>query len=203
MFSELVSQLSDAPESEWIVSFKALVRSVESSGSSSKVPSKRDISQVFTLIESQLSRTASGGILLQLITLRQFLSQYFISFISLVYSGSEELISVLLDALRVLLRFRDNVEASLTAQLMSHLLNISEDSAIGYDNAQLAARCLINFLFDNAQNAMVFLSVEVDGLSRIVRILNRHCEWCNARIEELSNLHYFLVRAVHMMVSQK
>ena len=87
---------------------------------------------------------------------------------------------------------------------MSHLLNISEESVeTSVPNAQLAARCLINFLFENPQNVNVFLSAKVDGLARIVRILNRHCEWCNVWTAALNNLHYFLVRAVHMIVSQK
>lgn len=104
----------------------------------------------------------------------------------------------------MLLRYRENVGPTLTAKIMRKLLKFCffEDHNAA---SQLAARCLINLLFDNPPNVELFLSVEVDGIAKIAHILERH--YAEAHLseesEEVDYLHYNLVRVIHMMVCQR
>eukprot|EP01032_Pedospumella_encystans_P019394 gene19394-22046_t len=177
MSIKLASIREDASESVWLSAFAAVLQEYEHPHSSTETPDNEDIVVAFDLINTKLNAFEQGG--------------------------DDKLVCLLLDSLRVLLRFRENVGTTLTLKLMRTLLKFCsfEDLNVA---AQLAARCLINLLFDNPHNVEMFLSVEVDGIAKVAHILERYCAEAHLIVdtEEADYLHHHLVRALHMIVCQ-
>lgn len=106
---------------------------------------------------------------------------------------------LLLDAVRILLRFRAELDQPLTVQLMNQLVQLACRADQDLPLKQLAVRCLINLLFDNEENVRLFTSLEVDGLKRLGAEL---CSSARPKLEML-NYRFYIVRLAYMMVSQR
>lgn len=190
----------DAADSEWIEAFSAVLQEYEHPNSSAPTPSNNDMVIAFKLIHKKLATYDQGAcVVVNYKWLCTYNSLTFLNFL-----GDDTLVLVLLDTLRVLLRYRENVGESVFSKLMRALLRIC--SFEGHNAAALlAARCLINILFDNPPNVGLFLSVEVDGVAKVAHILERHYAEAHliAETEEVDCLHFHLVRVLHMMVCQR
>lgn len=116
-----------------------------------------------------------------------------------------ELIDLILNSVRIILRARNELSDNVVIQLMTHLftlLRLPDKAGLHYTGLAIAAvRCLINLTFESSNNRRIFLSREVDGLLGLTMLLERVEVTHEADRGHITLLPYYVVRLLNMLVS--
>jgi len=108
-----------------------------------------------------------------------------------------ELLSAILDCLRICLREVDSTQPVISVVNLGDILTIVE--AASCPVGETALRCLTNALLNNNAATNNFLSAEVNGLQRLLARLN------NERAQETgaAGVSFFITRLLYMLASQQ
>lgn len=116
-----------------------------------------------------------------------------------------ELIDLIFNSVRIILRAGNELSDNVLVQLMTHLftvLRLPDKAGLHYTGLAIAAvRCLINLTYKSNNNMRIFLSREVDGLLGLTMLLERVEVTHDTNCGHMTLLPYYAVRLLNMLVS--